>query len=105
MSIETMEVNATKHAIHDKLESQIKTAEAELATLKARATAAKANAEIKAIAELAVQKAEIHQKLQELKKLGTDRWEQAKADLVLRIAAFENAVKGIEAKVKAHRNT
>jgi hypothetical protein len=40
-----------------------------------------------------------------LKKLGTDRWEQAKADLVLRIAAFENAVKGIEAKVKAHRNT
>ncbi len=99
MSIET---SAAKHAIHDKLESQIKTAEAELDTLKARAAAAKASAEIKAIAELAVQKAEIHQKLQELKKLGTDHWEQAKADLVLRIAAFENAVKGIEAKVKAH---
>jgi hypothetical protein len=102
MSIETMEVSATKHAIHDKLESQIKTAEARLDTLKARAAAAKANAEIKAIAELTVQKAEIHQKLHELKKLGAERWEQAKADLVLRIAAFENAVKGIEAKVKAH---
>lgn len=102
MSIETMEANATKHAVHDKLESQIKTAEAKLETLKARAEVAKANAEIKAIAELATQGLEIHQKLQELKKAGEDRWEHAKTALVVRIAAFEKSVKAIEAKVKAH---
>jgi phage shock protein A len=92
---------ASKHAIHDKLESQIKTAEAKLDTLKARAAAAKANAEIKAIAELTVQKAKIHQKLEELKKAAEDRWENAKADLVLQIASFEKAVEGIEARLKA----
>jgi len=101
MSIETLEANATKHAIHDMLESQIKTAEAKLQTLKARAEVAKANAEIKAIADLAVEKLDIHRKLQELKKASEGRWEHAKADLVLRITAFEKAVERIEAKVKA----
>jgi capsule polysaccharide export protein KpsE/RkpR len=98
----TIEATAAKHAIHDKLEAEIKVIEAKLDTLKARAEAGKANAEIKVLADLAVQRMEIHQKLQELKKAGEDRWEQAKTDLVLRIAAFEKAVKGIEAKVKAH---
>jgi hypothetical protein len=102
MSIEAMEAKTAKHALQDKLESQIKTAEAKLDTLKARAEAVKANAEIKAIAELAVQKAEIHLKLQELKSAGEARWEHAKADLVQRIAAFEKALATIEAKVKAH---
>ena len=45
------DVNMAKQAIHDKLESQIKTAEAKLDTLKARAETAKANVEIKAVAE------------------------------------------------------
>jgi DNA repair exonuclease SbcCD ATPase subunit len=101
MNIETMEANATKHAIHDKLESQIKTAEAKLQTLKARAEAAKADVEIKAIVDLLTRKEELHRKLQELKKSGEARWEIVKADLVLRIATFEKAVERIEAKVKA----
>ena len=51
------DVKLAKQAIHDKLESQIKTAEAKLDTLKARAETAKANVEIKAIAELLTKKA------------------------------------------------
>jgi hypothetical protein len=99
MSIET---STARRAIHDKLEAEIKTIEAKLDTLKARAEAGKANAEIKALADLAVQRMEIHQKLQELKRAAEDLWEHAETDLVLRIAAFEKAVKAIEAKSKAH---
>jgi len=50
------EVNIAKQAIHDMLESKIKTAEAKLDTLKARAENAKANVEIKAVAELLAKK-------------------------------------------------
>ena len=95
------DLNIAKQAIHDKLESQIKAAEAKLETLKARAEAAKANVEIKAIAELLPKKVEIQQKLEQLKKAGGDRWGQAKADLEGRIADFEKSVKGIESKAKA----
>ncbi len=98
----SIEVKAAEHAIYDKLESQIKSAEARLDTLKARAEVAKANAELKTIAELATQKLEIHQKLEELKKAGVDRLQHAKADLEARVAAFEKSVKGLEAKVKTH---
>ncbi len=97
----TTNVNMAKQAIHDKFESQIKTAEAKLDTLKAQAESAKANAEIKAITELLTKKHAVQQKLQELKKSGEGRWEQAKTDLEARIADFEKSVKGIESKVKA----
>jgi multidrug resistance efflux pump len=95
------EVNIAKQAIHDMLESKIKTAEAKLDTLKARAEKAKANVEIRAIKELLTKRPLIRLKLQELKNSGGDRWEQAKADLEVHIAEFENLVKGIESKVKA----
>jgi hypothetical protein len=39
--------NMTRQAVHDKIESQIKTAQAKLETLKAKAESAKANAELK----------------------------------------------------------
>jgi hypothetical protein len=95
-------VSTAKHVVHDKLESQLKTAETKLDTLKARAEVAKANAEIKAIADLATKRLGIHQKLQELKKSGDDKWEHARKDLESRVAAFEESVKGVESKVKAH---
>ena len=98
----TIETAAVKQTILDKLESQIKSAEAKLATLKARAEAAKANAEIKAITDLLPRKEELHRKLQELKKSGEDHWEAVKNDLAVLIADFEKSVKDIEAKVKAH---
>jgi hypothetical protein len=89
-----------KQAVHDKLESQIRTAEAKLEALKARAEVAKADLEIKAIAALLPKKQEILQKLQALKNLSADRWKQAKADLERQIAAFEKSVKTLESKAK-----
>lgn len=99
MSIET---KTAKQAIHDELESHIKNAEAKLDTLKARADVAKANLEIKAIADLTARKLELHQKLQELKTAGNGHGERIRADLEAKIAAFEKSVKEIESKVKAH---
>jgi phage shock protein A len=95
------DVKLAKQAIHDKLGSQISTAEAKLNTLKARAETAKANLELKAIAELLTRKQAILRKLHELKKSDGGQWEQAKADLEKRIADFEKSVKGIESKAKA----
>jgi hypothetical protein len=94
--------NLAKHAIHDKLESQIKTVEAHLYTLKARAETVKANVEIKAIAELLTKKVAIQHKLQELKQSSGDLWEKAKTDLETRIAEFEKSLKEIESKIKTH---
>jgi len=95
------EVKMAKHAIHDKLESQIQTAEAKLNTLKARAETAKADVELKAITELLTRKQDILQKLHELKKSNGGQWERAKADLEARITELERSVKGIESKAKA----
>ncbi len=96
------EVSTAKYAIRDKLESEIKTAEAKLDTLKARAEVAKANLELKAIAALAAQKLDLHEKLRELKASSEANLERVKKDLETRIAAFEKSIKEIEAKVKAH---
>lgn len=95
------DVNMAKQAIQDKLDAQIKTAEAKLDTLKARAEVAKANVEIKAVAELLTKKLALQRELKELRKLSGDRWEQAKAGLEARIADFEKLVRDIESKVKA----
>ena len=62
-------MKTAKKVILDKLEAEIKTAEAKLETLKARAMTAKANIEIKAITKLLTRK---RGKLQELKKAGGD---------------------------------
>ena len=95
------DVDMAKQAILDKLEAQMKTAEAELYMLKARAETAKANVEIKAITELLTTKLAIELKLQELKKAAGAQWEHAKVDLEARIADFEKSVKRMESKVKA----
>ena len=99
-----MSIDATvaKHAIYDKLQAQISTAEAKLNTLNARAETAKANAEIKLIAELLAKKLTIQRKLHELKQAGAERWEQAKADLESQIAEFEKSVKELESKLHSH---
>jgi hypothetical protein len=94
--------NLAKQAVHDKFETQIKTAEAKLETLKARATTAKANLEIKAIAELLPKGLAIQRKLLELKNSSGDRWEQVKGELESRIAEFENSVKALEPRAKSN---
>jgi hypothetical protein len=92
--------NLAKQAVHDKFESQIKTAEAKLETLKARA-AAKANVELKAITELLPKKQMIQDKLGELKESSGDKWEQVRGELESRIAEFEKSVKAIETRANA----
>jgi len=94
-------MNMTKQAIHDKIESQIKTAQAKLETLKAKAESAKANAELKSIADLLTKKRAIDQKLNELKKSGETTYQQTKTDVESRVAELEKSVQAIEAKFKA----
>ena len=98
----TIDTIVAKQAVQDKLESQIELAEARLHTLKAHAENAKANAEIKAIVDLAPKKQSIQRKLQELKKSSGEAWNQAKTDLEVHIAEFEKLIKGIESKAKPH---
>ena len=98
------DVKLAKQAVHDKFESQIKTAEAKLNTLKTRAEAAKANVELKAVLELLTRKQTILQQLHELKKSDGGQWDQVKDDLEARITDFEKSVKGIESKAKAKAN-
>ncbi len=96
----SVEINVAKKAILDKLEAQVKTVVAKLDTLKARAEAAKANFEIKAITELLPREQAILQKLQELRKSGEDRWAQLKTDIEAQIADFEKSVTKLESKLK-----
>jgi multidrug resistance efflux pump len=93
-----MTTDVAKKVVHDKFESQIKTAQATLDTLKAQAETAKANLEIKTIADLLPKGLAIQQKLMELKNSSGDAWEQAKTDLEARIADFERSVQGITSK-------
>jgi hypothetical protein len=95
------DVNMAKRAIHDKLDPQIKTAEAKLDMIKARAESAKADADIKVIPELLARKRALQLGLKALKKWGGDRWEQAKADLEAHIGHFEELLKDTESKTKA----
>ena len=93
--------NVAKQAVHDKIESQVKTVQAKLDALKAKAEAAKAIAEIKSIADLVVKKQAIDRKLSELKTSGASKYQQAKADIESRVADLEQSVQAIEAKFKA----
>jgi hypothetical protein len=95
------DMNLARRAIHDKLESQITIAQAKLETLKAKAEAAKANAELKAIAELLTTKRAIDRKVDELRKSGETTYQQVKTDVESSVAAFEKSVQAIEARFKA----
>ena len=97
----TVAVNAARKAVYDKVESQIHTFEAQLATVKAKAESAKADAELNAIAKLATAKLTLDQKVRELKTAGEAAFQQAKAEVEARIAEFEKSLKAIESRIKA----
>ena len=97
---EPVAVNAARKAVYDKVESQIQAFEAQLAMLKAKAESAKANAELRAIANLATTKLALDQKVSELKRAGETAFQQAKTEVETRIAELDKAVKAIEAKIK-----
>ena len=96
----TVTVNAARKAVYDKIESQIHMFEGQLATLKAKAESAKADAELKAIANLVTAKRALDQKVVELKKAGDATFQQAKADVEARVAEFDSSVKAIQSKIK-----
>ncbi len=93
--------NVAKQAVHDKIESQVKTVQAKLDTLKARAESAKADAELKSIADLLIKKQAIDRKLNELKKSSETAYQQARADIESRVAELKKSVQAIEIKFKA----
>jgi phage shock protein A len=99
MSIET---KAAKQAIHEMLDARIKTVEASLEALKAKAEGAKAAAEIKLIAELAPRRIQLQRKFEELKNTGDANWEQAKKHLESLVVEFEKEIKKLAAKIHAH---
>lgn len=69
--------------------------------MKAKAESAKADAELKAIANLVTTKRTLDQKVAELKKASETVFQQAKVDVEARIAEFDKSVKAIESKIKA----
>ena len=73
-------VKAVRKAVYDKVESQIHTFDAQVATLKAKAESAKAEAELNAIANLATAKRTLDQKVAELKSAGETAFQQVKAE-------------------------
>ena len=97
-------VNAAQKAVYDKVQSQIQTFDAQLATLKAKATRAKADAELLTIANLATAKRTLDQKVAELRAAGEAGFQQAKADVDARIADFETSVKAIASRVNDAAN-
>jgi len=95
------DMNIEKKAAHDKIESQIHTAQAKLETLKAKAESTKANGELKLIAELATKKLTLDQKVNELKKSSDATYQKVKADVESRVAELEQSVKAVEARLKS----
>jgi len=93
--------NVARKAIHDRIEAQIKIAQAKLESLKAKAESTKAKTELAVIVELLTKKQAIAKKVGELKATGETTYEQAKSDVEARIAELEKSVQAIEAKFKA----
>ncbi len=99
----TVAVSAARKAVYDKFQSQIHAFEAALATLKAKAEAAKADAEVKAVANLFTAKLALDEKVAELKQTGETTFDKLKADIDARVSQFDGSIKAIEAKIKTRR--
>ena len=94
-------VTAARKAVYDKVESQIHTFEAQVATLRAKAESAKADAELKAIADLMTAKRTLHKKVILLKIAGEARFQQAKAEVEAGLAEFDTLLQLIASRINA----
>jgi len=94
-------VKAARKAVYDKVESQIHTFEAQVARLKAKAESAKADAELNGIANLAVAKRTLDEKVAELKSAGETAFQQVKADVEARVADFDESLQAIASRINA----
>jgi prefoldin subunit 5 len=88
-----------KQAVHDKIDSQVKSVQSRLETLKAKAETAAAVG--KTIAGLYVKKQMLDRALGDLKKSNEGKYDNVKADIDARIAELEKSIQAIEAKFKA----
>ena len=95
----TVAVKAARKAVYDKIESQIHTFEAQLATLRAKAQSAKADAELTSIANLATAKRALDEKVAELKNAGEVTFERIKADVERRVAELDKSLQAIASKI------
>jgi len=93
------ETDLAKQAVQDRIDSQVKSVQAKLETLKARAEAATAAG--KTIADLYLKKQVIDRLMSDLKKSNEAKYEQVRADLESRVADLQQSVQAIEAKFKA----
>ena len=96
----TLAVSAARKAVYDKVESQIHTFEAQMATLRANAQSAKADAELAAIANLATAKFALDEKVAELKNAGEVTFERVKADVERRVAEFDTSLQALASTIK-----
>jgi len=95
----TVTVKVARKAVYDKVESQIHAFEAQLATLKARAESAKADAQLAAIANLVTAKRVLDAKVAELKSAGEARFEQVKAEVERHVAEFDRSLQALASKI------
>jgi hypothetical protein len=95
----TVTVKLARKAVYDKIESQIHAFEAQVATLKAKAESAKADAELAAIANLATAKRALDEKVAELKNAGEVTFERVKADVERRVAEFDKSLQALASKI------
>jgi outer membrane murein-binding lipoprotein Lpp len=94
----TVTVKAARKAVYDKVESQVHTFEAKVATLTAKAQSAKADAELAAIANLARAKGVLDATVAELKSAGETTFEQVKAEVERRLTEFAQSLQAIASK-------
>jgi outer membrane murein-binding lipoprotein Lpp len=95
----TVAVKAARKAVYDQVESQIHTFEARVATLRATAESAKADAEVAAIVNLATAKRALDAKVAELKSAGEATFEQVKAEVERHAAEFDRSLQAIASKI------
>jgi hypothetical protein len=95
----TVTAKAARKAVYDKIESQIHTFEAQVATLRARAESAKADAQLAAIANLATAKRALDEKVAELKNAGEVTFDRVKADVERRTAEFDKSLQALASKI------
>jgi phage shock protein A len=95
----TVTAKAARKAVADKVESQIHTFEAQVATLRAKAESAKADAQLAAIANLATAKRALDEKVAELKNAGEVTFERVRADVERRTAEFNKSLQALASRI------
>jgi len=94
-------MKTARKALHEKIQTQVKTALTKLEALKAKAESANSKAEQTTIADLLAKRQAIDRQLQELEKSSDTTYQRVKTDIESRAAELEKSVQAIEAKFKA----